>query len=251
MRIAFCSGIIVRIHPFQPKNGVLSIWLTIIIGRKITERNDLGLHNLKYARNDQQSPEACEVDSSRAPHSVIQSSTASFPAGPRRSFTTQDSHITHPKAATDAFQVAITGSQIEAETLPCPQSTSLVAQQVPRVDFTQPACMQLGYQAQNGAEKVCDIDPDHSYSPGSDRDPNLISTFRLDKTAPLQKIDKKHKLSYRRISVACGKSLCRPASNEFFRMPRRLAYVSKLTKSPYFPARRAVQEAKNQVHCFS
>ncbi|KAI6384603.1 hypothetical protein MCOR24_011617, partial [Pyricularia oryzae] len=97
--------------------------------RKITERNDLGLHNLKYARNDQQSPEACEVDSSRAPHSVIQSSTGSFPAGPRRSFTTQDSHITHPKAATDAFQVAITGSQIEAETLPCPQSTSLVAQQ--------------------------------------------------------------------------------------------------------------------------
>ncbi|KAI6356379.1 hypothetical protein MCOR31_010879, partial [Pyricularia oryzae] len=77
--------------------------------RKITERNDLGLHNLKYAR--------------------IQSSTGSFPAGPRRSFTTQDSHITHPKAATDAFQVAITGSQIEAETLPCPQSTSLVAQQ--------------------------------------------------------------------------------------------------------------------------
>ncbi|TLD03389.1 uncharacterized protein PgNI_12344 [Pyricularia grisea] len=42
-----------------------------------------------------------------------------------------------------------------------------------------------------------------NYSPGSDRDPNLISTFRLDKTAALQKIDKKHKLCYRRISVAC------------------------------------------------
>lgn len=123
-------------------------------------------------------------------------------------------------------------------------------QQVPRVDFTQLACMQLGYQPQNGAGKVCYIDPDHSYSTGSDRDPNLISTFRLVKTAALQKIYKKHKLSYRRTSIACGKSLCRPASNEFFKMPRRLAYVSKLTKKPFFATRRAVQEAKSQVHYF-
>ncbi|TLS20422.1 uncharacterized protein PpBr36_11373 [Pyricularia pennisetigena] len=170
--------------------------------RKIRERDNLGLHNLKYTRNDQQSPEACEVDSSRAPYSVIQSGTGSFPARPRRNFTTQDSHITHPEAATDALKAAITGSQVKAETLPYPQSTFIVTQQVPRVDFTQPACMQLGYKPQNGAGKVCDIDPDHSYSPGSDRDPNLISTFRLDATA-LQKRDKKHKLRYRRISVAC------------------------------------------------
>lgn len=69
------------------------------------------------------------------------------------------------------------------------------------LQLTQPTCKQLACQAQNGgAGKVCDIDSDHSYSPGSHRDPNLISAFRLDKTGALQESDKKYKLLYRRIS---------------------------------------------------
>lgn len=187
----------------------------MIIGTtKEQKTSDPDWRNLKYAESGHHGPKACEVDPSPVLHSVIQSSTGSFQAGPNRSFVPQDNHIYHAEAATDALHIAIAASQIEAETtVPHLESTTQVTQQISQIHVTQPVCKQLAHQAQNGAGKICDIEPDHSYLPGNHRDSDVVTNSRLDKTAVLQNGYKKYKLGYRRSSVACGKSLCQSASN--------------------------------------
>ncbi|KAI6479995.1 hypothetical protein MCOR13_011260, partial [Pyricularia oryzae] len=104
---------------------------------KEQKTNDPDWRNMRYAENGHHGPKACEVDPSPVLHSVIQSSTGSFPAGSNGSFAAQNNHIYHAEAATDALHIAITASQIEAA-VPHLESTTQVTQQISQMHVTEP-----------------------------------------------------------------------------------------------------------------